>query len=391
MKTLITGVSTRAIAESAHKAGQDIFTIDYFGDSDQKQMVENYSLLRDFNLPLRSENLIHECGRFDFDYLVYISSLENYPDLLETFPCHVKILGNSPETLRKVRDWKILRDFMIRSAIPFPETLIPGEEKMARGFKGWLLKPTNSGGGSRIRPWEGDALFENQILQKHIYGIPASVGFFANGKESVITGMSAQLIGEKRLGASGYTWCGNIMPLPLKKTPSLKVLDRIKNIVNLFTSSFGLKGACGIDFIIRGNNSNDLELYILEINPRYTASMELFEKAYGLSIYSHHVAAVHGSLPDFSIEAEDNSKFFAKGILFAQNNIMVKNTKGWKERGIKDIPFAGDKIKAGQPVCTIFAEGTGFRECEANLFNAADRLRLETGDIQVNNGIKKAV
>ena len=50
MKTLITGVSTRTIAESAVKSGHDIFTVDYLGDSDQKQLVENYSLLRDFDI-----------------------------------------------------------------------------------------------------------------------------------------------------------------------------------------------------------------------------------------------------------------------------------------------------------------------------------------------------
>ena len=34
MRILITGVSTRAIAESARAAGYDFFTLDYFGDYD---------------------------------------------------------------------------------------------------------------------------------------------------------------------------------------------------------------------------------------------------------------------------------------------------------------------------------------------------------------------
>jgi predicted ATP-grasp superfamily ATP-dependent carboligase len=80
MRTLITGVSTRAIAESAIKSGHDVFTIDYFGDRDQKQIVESYSLLRDFNLPFRAENLIEASRRFDFDSFVYISNFENFPN-----------------------------------------------------------------------------------------------------------------------------------------------------------------------------------------------------------------------------------------------------------------------------------------------------------------------
>ena len=195
MKTLITGVSTRAFAESAVKSGRNVFSIDYFGDSDQKQSIENYSLLRDFNLPFRAENLIQVCNGFDFDSVVYISNLENFPELLEKLSGKIKILGNSPDSLRKVRDWKILREFMSGSNIPYPETLLPGEEIHARGRTGWLLKPTNSGGGSRIKAWKGERLTDNQILQKHIEGIHASAGFLANGQKSVLIGLTAQHIG----------------------------------------------------------------------------------------------------------------------------------------------------------------------------------------------------
>jgi uncharacterized protein len=381
MKTLITGVSTRAIAESAVKSGHDVFTIDYFGDSDQKQIVENYSLLRDFNLPFRAENLIEASHRFDFDSVVYISNFENFPELLEKLPQHVRILGNFPQTLRKVRDWKVLRDFMTASNIPFPETLLHGEEERVSGHKGWLLKPTNSGGGSRIKPWEGERLLENQIIQRYVEGLHASASFLSDGQESVLIGLSAQLIGLNELGASGFTWCGNILPFPLPEPAYLHVLKRLENYISLLSAHFKLKGACGIDLIIAGENPERLEPYIVEVNPRYTASMELVEEAYGLNVYSQHVMAVEGRLPAFSIAEQDNKTFYGKGIVFARSDIEIKNTEGWRQRGIRDIPFKGDIILEGHPVCSIMVKGKTHKECLLDLFNKTGELRGEIGDI----------
>jgi uncharacterized protein len=381
MKTLITGVSTRAIAESAVKSGYDVFTIDYFGDSDQKQIVKNYSLLRDFNLPFRAENLIEVSSRFEFDSVVYISNFENFPELLEKLPQHVRILGNSPQTLRKVRDWKVLRDFMTANNIPFPETLLPGEEEKVIGLKGWLLKPTNSGGGSRIKPWEGERLSENQVIQRYLNGIHASASFLSDGQESVLIGLSAQLIGLNELGATGFTWCGNILPLPLAKPAYLHVVKRLENYISLLSAHFKLKGACGIDFIITGENTKMPEPYIVEVNPRYTASMELVEEAYGLNVYSLHNMAFEGRLPVFSIEEQDDQPFYGKGIIFARKDIEIKNTEEWRNRGVKDIPFKGDIILEGHPVCSIMIKGKTHNECLSALFNKTELLRQEIGDV----------
>ncbi|NLD38635.1 MAG: ATP-grasp domain-containing protein [Desulfatiglans sp.] len=390
MKTLITGVSTRAIAESAVKSAHDVFTIDYFGDHDQKQVVGNFSLLRDFNLPFRAENLIKASDQFEFDSVVYISNFENFPELIKKLSARAEILGNTPDTLRKVRDWKVLRKFMTENHILFPETLLPSEEERVTDKRGWLLKPTNSGGGSRIKVWEGEELSTNQIIQRYIEGTPASACFIGDGCKSVLIGLSTQLIGLDELGATDFTWCGNILPLPFDEKESHYIIDQMKNITSLITGHFNLKGACGIDFVIKRDKKGRLTPYILEINPRYTASMELVENFYGLNIYSIHINSLHGKLPDFTLKDKHNTRFSAKGILFARNDIKIKETANWKRRGIRDIPFEGDMIQKGHPVCTILVDGSGYNECRSNLFAIAERIRLETGDLQTDTGIRKA-
>ena len=63
-------------------------------------------------------------------------------------------------------------------------------------------------------------------------------------------------------------------------------------IAGAVTEAFGLVGLNGIDFVLREG-----EPYVLEINPRYSASMELIERGGRLSVFEAHVAACGGDLP----------------------------------------------------------------------------------------------
>ena len=149
----------------------------------------------------------------------------------------------------------------------------------------------------------------------------------------------------------------------------------------MFTSHFGLKGACGIDFIVKWHDKTGPKPFILEINPRYTASMEIIEAAYGLNIYSLHLMAVDGKLPDFSLARQKDSEFHGKGIVFAGNKVKIGNTGDWEERGIKDIPFSGDEIEQGHPICTVMGIDNSFDKCKSKLFASVKEIRLETGDM----------
>jgi len=121
MRILVTGLSTRAIAESAAQGGHQVVTLDYFGDRDQRAMVENYALLRDFDLPFSAGSLLQASRTLDFDCrpplrgrlaaVVYISNLENHPGVVEELARGRVLLGNAPDVLRQVRDWRTLRAF----------------------------------------------------------------------------------------------------------------------------------------------------------------------------------------------------------------------------------------------------------------------------------------
>jgi predicted ATP-grasp superfamily ATP-dependent carboligase len=283
--------------------------------------------------------------------------------------------------LRQVRDWRALRRFCQEASIPHPITLLPGEEKEADPTVRWLRKPARSGGGHGIRVWTGDPLDEAHILQACIEGQPASAAFVADGQRSVLLGLTEQLIGRDELGSQGFAWCGNILPLETQSGDWLVVLKDVEEMVAQLTRRFGLRGANGIDLVMaEGPDGRPLPT-LVEVNPRYTASMELVEQAYGINFFSAHMEAMAGKLPDFSLAAQGAGRYFGKSIVYASQGVTVPETVGWTQRNRRDIPFPGEQIEAGHPVCTVLAEGHNRETCWARLLENAKAVRREIGDI----------
>lgn len=389
---LIVGLSTRAIAESAVRGGygERVVTLDYFGDRDQQALVENYALKRDFSLPFSAQGLLQAGRRLDFDALVYISNLENHPQVVTALAEGRTLLGNTPETLRRVRDWGELRRVCRAEGIPFPATLLPGEEARADPRLDWLRKPWRSGGGHGIRRWDrrdGEPLEERRaFLQAYRPGRPASAAFVADGHRSVLIGLTEQLIGRPELGAHGFTWCGNILPLTLATDAEggySSLLRAVQGMADRLTRCFGLRGVNGMDLVVTETTEGGATPWLIEVNPRYTASMELVEWAYGLNLFSLHLDALNGRLPDFHLEERvqpGRPHCFAKAILYARGTVTVPETVQWVERGRRDVPYPGEVIEAGHPVCTLLTDGVNRAELWQHLMMEIRAIRREIGE-----------
>lgn len=313
MQILIVGVSTRGIAESAVSSTPGVITLDYFGDRDQRALVENYSLLRDFKLPFSAKALLQASRRLKFDAVVYISNLENHPAVVRKLAQGRVLLGNSEAVLRQVRDWRVLRQCCSTEKILCPVTLLPGEERKADPAVGWLHKPILSGGGGGIKFWNGQPIDEAHILQAHVEGRPASMAFAADGHRSVIIGVTEQIIGRKELGAKGFRWCGNILPLKLDASEKDAFIGVIEKMAARLTHRFGLRGVNGVDLVIAEGGDGEPCSFLVEVNPRYSASMELVERAYGLNVFSAHLDALEADCLIFPWQSILRGITMAKG------------------------------------------------------------------------------
>jgi len=378
MKILIMGVSVRAMAESAVVSGYQVVGLDAFCDLDLQALCECYSLRRDYHSRFSAEALFKASRELSFDAAAYTANLENHPDIVGRMAKNSVLLGNPKKVLKRVRHWPSLFTALNQAGFKTPETLYPGDGRKPDLAKGWLVKPIHGGGGHRMAYWQdGKKLSRGCMLQEYIPGISCSAAFVSNGIEAVIIGITEQLIGLADLGGRDFYYCGNLMPLHTGKGANydLQILDQVQRIATLLTREFGLVGVNGMDFILTGGL-----VCLLEVNPRYSASMELIERAYQLPVFDIHVSAISsGALPDFDsaskITAHD--RYFGKTILYADKDGQAPDTRAWMERGIRDVPHPGEELLRGKPICTVLADGMTRNECYARLTAEVERLKGE--------------
>jgi predicted ATP-grasp superfamily ATP-dependent carboligase len=194
----------------------------------------------------------------------------------------------------------------------------------------------------------------------------------------VLLGLTEQLIGRRELGARGLIWCGNILPLSVPSSERQAVIGSVRTTAEKLTRTYGLQGVNGVDFVLGRDEGGRPVPYLLEVNPRYTASMELLEWAYGLNIFDLHVRSFRGELPSFSLE--DNSRrpgYCGKAIVYAREDVVLPETAGWRAKQRRDIPFPGEQIGARHPICTVLAQGESRDDCWRRLLGAADAVYRE--------------
>jgi predicted ATP-grasp superfamily ATP-dependent carboligase len=370
---LIVGVSTRAAAESAARAGFDVIAIDGFADIDQHPDVRAISLPGHGSTRFSAASAARASRAVSCDAVAYLSNFENHPAAVRTLAAGRLLWGNPPDVLRRVRDPLQLAEALRRRGLPVATSVRdpnapngPNDPHAVPGSP-WLLKPLRSGGGRGIRIWRpGSRLPQGCYLQQRVEGSPASITFVAAAGIAVPLAVCRQLIGETVFGANAYRYCGNILDAC---DPVL--LERAGALARVVTDECGLVGLNGIDIIVRGNTP-----VAVEVNPRWSASMELVERAHGCSMFGFHAAACSsGELPAEHPFARPLAGAIGKAIVFARHDLSVGDTRSWLEdETVRDVPRAGERIVAGGPVCSVFASGTDARACHAALVRRAEAV-----------------
>jgi predicted ATP-grasp superfamily ATP-dependent carboligase len=380
---LICGTSTRAAAESAARAGFTVAAIDAFADLDQHPAVRALSIRRDFGRPPTASAMARIARTLDADAVAYLSSFENDPRAVAALADGRALWGNSADVLRRVRDPVLLARTLRQRGFAVPEVRLPpsplhvNDPNDPNDPNAWLLKPLRSGGGRRMRTWSGGRMPRGRYLQQVVDGTPGSVVFAAAGGRGVPLGVSRQLVGDAAFGAAGYRYCGSILAPPHDPPwpRGAALVDRACALADAAAEAFGLVGVNGLDFIGR-----DGVPYPIEVNPRWCASMELVEQAYGVSVFGAHAgASARGVLPRFDLRSGSRQAGAAgKAIVFARRAVVMGDTRPWlADPTVRDVPHPGERIRAGDPICTVFAAGRDAAECYAALVDRATRVYAE--------------
>jgi predicted ATP-grasp superfamily ATP-dependent carboligase len=178
-------------------------------------------------------------------------------------------------------------------------------------------------------------------------------------------------MGQQAFGAHGFHYCGNLVPPRLAPDEVAVLLREVRAIVSHLSKTFGLVGLNGLDFIWQAGR-----VWTIEVNPRPSASLELFELAYGLRVFEAHVQSFDGQLPHFVLEQSlATGPAAGKAIVYAPRDVNVGDTNDWAAYGIRDIPHPFEQIKHRQPVCTLLTTADTPAACLRQLQTQAAALK----------------
>jgi uncharacterized protein len=363
---LIIGASARAAAMSAIRAGFRPHCADLFADRDLQAICPVLRVPSD-RYPADFAKLVKQDTPGPW---MYTGALENRPDFIREMAGCRQLWGASAESLLKVRDPFWVSQALRCSGLPYPELASiqwPIDKK-----RKWLVKPLHSAGGRGIRIWKGESSQEKNgmFLQELISGLPCSAVFVGDKKVARLLGVTEQLIGEPLLEAGPFIYCGSIGPLGLNS----QAQAALKKIGNTLAMKADLQGLFGVDFILQ----DDIP-WVVETNPRYTASVEILEFATGIKALSWNrqvfsKASLHEE-PDLHFE---ECSAHGKAILFAKQDLVFPKDGPWMSCLKKecrfaempdyaDIPSAGETISEGKPILTLFSKANSRDACWGNL------------------------
>jgi len=343
---------------SASRAGFSPIASDLFADMDLVALCPTTRVSR---YPYDFESIADASPPTPF---IYTGGLENYPDLIERIAKNRELFGNSGAILRGVRNPQVVAECLSRQGIPFPE--LRAEHAVLTGAK-WLMKPLQGSGGNRIRfcNEQPDARLQSSggwFFQQFISGPSYSAVYVGDGSQATMIGLTQQLVGADWLGAKRFAYCGSIGPINV----TLKRQLQLEALGDCLVDSFKLLGFFGVDLIIR-----DDEIWPIEVNPRYTASVEVLELAMSLNAMSLHVASCRKQSISPTLPRATTTPTFGKAICYADADIeMTEQTIDFARRlnnktnwpVFADLPFPGTFVKKGSPIATAIACGSSDEE-----------------------------
>ncbi|MCC9607616.1 ATP-grasp domain-containing protein [Blastopirellula sp. JC732] len=352
----VVGCSCRAAVACLRRSGISAVAADQFADADLRRMAPATQLSRfpsDIPVWLADSDATH---------WIYVGGLENHPDVLAAAAQIRPLLGVPSPALPPIRDPLLLQQTLRSAGFLFPET-VTAPPRAGR----WLIKPRRSAGGLNIRRFTEPADNEEVVYQRFIPGRSYGAAFVAIDGQARFLGATRQLIGRKWGAPQPFQYAGSIGPIPLPDN----VQETLQRLAEFLLASTQLQGLFGIDFVLHAD-----QLWMLEINPRFTAAMELLP----VDLMRLHLSAW---LPEWRGEnatpASSADQVRGKLFVYAPNDFVWSETLEQAIRdsnlAIADIPMPGSPMVRSGPILTLLSSGETPGAVASQLRHGRSQLR----------------
>lgn len=340
---LIAATSGRALARAARDAGYTPLVADFFADVDTRELAHACrkmpsAIARGFQW----QSLAPALGGLAQDApspvcgLVYGAGFEDRPVLLDTIAERWPLLGNDAATVTAVKAPETFFAALDKLGIPHPAT----QTMRPENGNHWVTKRRGGAGGGHVSQDPQRQSAADLYYQEWVEGRAVAAFFVADNKEAHVLGFSEQWTAP----APGRPWRygGAVRPASLPKGTAVG-MDRA---VQAVTQAFGLRGLGSADFIVTQHG-----FYLLEINPRPGATLDLYAHKDAPPLALHIDALLGRNLPPTRFANTDAA---AAATVFASEALTIPSDMTWPA-WVSDVPQLGERIDKQRPICTVLA------------------------------------
>ena len=375
----IVGFSARAAAQCATRQGFEVVAVDFCADRDLFGECLAHYRLDDPNWP-NTLNALHPSAP-----LLLTGGMEHRLELVDQCHSVSKRFGPIGKQLAGIRSLDNWAKWAVSCDIGWPVTLRGCldecldesglSEQLLRG--GWLLKPFQSAGGIGITDLINASQLSESVFKDHskVYlqqrhlGETIGITFLSSEFGSTLMGAAAAWPDNSKARRETYIYRGSFGPFPLTTAQ----IDKLQRFASLVGRESGLLGLWQADFL-----EHNGEITLLEINPRWSASMDILDVCLDLPLVETHYACIRTTLSQARFEAiaskackraqQSSDAMLGKWIVYARAPFTVSQTQSdawWMNRWegdlnsvrngnrFADIPCVGTEIAEGDPILTI--------------------------------------
>ncbi|GLK75952.1 hypothetical protein GCM10008171_12060 [Methylopila jiangsuensis] len=326
------GLSTRALARSARRAGLRALAIDLFADADTREHAAR--AVRTTALSRRALLATLEAHAPAGLPAVLGAGFENAPDVMAAIAQRHPLKGATPETVRRLKDPRALAGLLARLDVPHPQSADADGPDV-------LWKRAGASGGAHIRAGSRPR-GNGRYGQRRVDGRAASVLFLANGARAEIAGFSEQWTDPTP--SAPYRYGGAVGPIPLIAPLRATIGAALDRLV----AATDLVGLASADMILPAGDETAFTL--LEVNPRPGATLDVFDRGDDPSLLARHLDACEGRLWSATPSRLDAH---AAAVVYAPWRCSLSGLR--RPAWTADWPAEDDATPKGAPLCTVFA------------------------------------
>ncbi len=358
---LIAAFSGRSLAQSARRAGYRPFVVDAFGDLDTREAAEDIRVIggamqtgfRTKPVIAALEDLSSVAGSKPVG-LILGSGFEDKPRLVAALASRFQLLGADADTYRACKDPRSFFDLLDELEIAHPETR-PDPPVQPEG---WISKRIGGSGGRHIRICtQHNRAKSRRYFQRLVTGERLSISTYFTKRREYHLHWTRQWTAPSVEHPFRF---GGAVSNPLVD-PELG--EDLETAVLALGTTLKLRGLASFDAVV-----GETEAYLLEVNPRPGASLDVLDDESGI-LFRQHIAAflerpVSSSGMSAALMKRPNRPARAMAILHADRGDLTLGDTRWPEWSA-DRGTPGSFVPRGAPLATVFATGPTADAAEA--------------------------